>query len=142
MNRSSLKVLIVDESYMGDVLLSTAGYREIAKHFPTCEVLTRPESKEVVEHSPIKRVHTSWKTIGRPDVAIHLHTSLKTNLKLMFKRIPVRIGYSYRWAGLPLTVKVPIPHRTIRKGYRVDEVCNLLEKAFGWTITNREMSWS
>jgi ADP-heptose:LPS heptosyltransferase len=120
---------------MGDVLLSTPAYREILKHFPNAEILTRKESKAI----PKLKVHTSWETIGKVDIAIHLHTSLKTNLILWFKRIPIRVGYSYKWCGIPLTHRIPLKTRTIRQGYRVDEVCDLLEKAFGWKIENREM---
>ena len=123
---------------MGDTLMSTPGYHAILNRFPSAEVLTLPESKEVVLHSGL-RVHTSWKTVGKVDIAIHLHTSFKTNLILMLKRIPVRIGYSYRYCGWPLTVRIPIRTRTIRTIYRVDEVCDLLEKAFGWVIADRRM---
>lgn len=133
-----LRVLVVDQSYMGDVLMSSPAYREIVKHFPGTELLTRPESVEVAEHcSRFSKIHSSWKTVGKIDIAIHLHTSFKTNLILLLKGIPLRIGYSYKWAGLPLNLKVKLPHRTIRVGYRVDEVCDLLVRAFGWSPERR-----
>lgn len=123
---------------MGDILMSTPAYKAVKERFPNTEVLTMKCSQEVAEFTGVK-VHTSWKTIGKPDIAIHLHTSFKTNLKLWFKRIPLRIGYSYKWCGIPLNVRIPISCRTITSQYRVDEVCDLLEKAFGWEIKDRQM---
>ena len=135
-----INVLIVDQSFMGDVLMSSPAYRAVRAHFGRVEILTLPESAEVVGHSHCAdKIHSSWKTVKDVDIAIHLHTSFKTNVIMWLKRIPVRIGYSYKWCGWPLTVKIPIEQRTIRKGYRVDEVCNLLEEAFGWEVKDRGM---
>lgn len=136
-----IRVLVEDQSRMGDVLMSTPAYVELLKHFPNAELLTLPCSEEIGRRF-FKTVHTSWSTVARPDIAITFHVSRDTNLKMLMRRIPVRAGYWYRHgslniAKLCLNVRVETSGQLLQDRYKVDEVCELLEKAFGWQIERK-----
>lgn len=131
-----IRVLVEDQSYKGDVLMSSPAYIEILKHFPDAELLTLPGSAELAGRY-FRTVHTSWDTVGRPDIAITLHINRRVNMEMFRRRIPIRIGYWYRHgrlniAKLCLNVGVETDGQLFRNRYRVDEVCELLERVFGW----------
>ena len=145
-NLRMIRFLVIDRNYLGDVLLSSAAYVEILKHFPNAELLTSPEARELGERY-FKRVHTSWKTVGRVDIAINLNTERNVNLRMLSRRIPLRIGYAYKRPGLSLQIAnrclnigIPVDHQMFTKGYRLDEVCDLIEAVFGWK-SERKMRW-
>jgi len=140
----TIRLLIEDQSRLGDVLMSSPGYREVLKHFPEAELLTLPCSAEIGRRF-FRIVHTSWQTVGRPDIAITLHVNKKVNLEMWKRRIPVRIGYWYKHgilnlAKLCLTTPIESDGQMFQSKYRPDEVCDLLERAFGWTITDRRLT--
>ena len=143
---SELRVLVIDCEYMGDIMMSSAGYVEVLKNFPQAELLTRRESREL-GHRWFRCVHTSWKTVGDIHMAIHFNINRNINLQMFLRRIPIRVGYAYVRPGFSLqiasrclNVPIPIDHWTTTKGYRLDEVCDLLERAFGWKPV-RKMVW-
>lgn len=139
-----MRVLVEDQTAKGDVLMSTPAYREILRHFPNAELLTLPGSAELGRRY-FRTVHTSWGTVGRPDIAITLHVNRTVNVEMFKRRIPIRIGYWYKHGRLNisklcLNVRIESPGQMFTHRYRVDEVCDLLVNAFGWTITNRRMT--
>jgi len=136
-----IRVLVEDQSYQGDVLMSSSAYTEVLKHFPTAELLTLPASAELGKRY-FRTVHTSWDTVGRPDIAITFHIHRATNIRMFLRRIPVRIGYWYRHgtlniAKMCLNVRVETEGQLFQNRYRVDEVCELLEQAFGWKVERK-----
>lgn len=50
-----------------------------------------------------------------------------------------RLGYDYHNRGCFNNVRIPIATRTAQARYRVDECVELLERAFGWKVNEREM---
>jgi len=141
-----IRVLVEDQSRMGDVLMSTPAYVAVLEHFPHAELLTLPCSAEIGRRF-FRIVHTSWATVGRPDICVTFHVNRSTNLEMFLRGIPVRIGYCFPRKGfalnvakLCLSIRVETEGQMFTDRYRVDEVCDLLEKAFGWTITQRETS--
>ena len=140
-----IRVLVEDQTAKGDVLMSSPAYKEIVRHFPNAELLTLPGSAELGRRY-FKTVHTSWKTVGRPDVAVTLHINRTVNVEMFRRRIPIRIGYWYKHgrlniAKLCLNVRVESPGQMFKNQYRGDEVCDLLERTFGWQINERGMRW-
>jgi hypothetical protein len=141
-----MKVLIIDQNFMGDILCSTPAYVEILKHFPNAELLTLPCSKEIGKRF-FKVVHSSWNSVGDIDMAITFAVNRNDNIRMLFYGIPIRIGYWYKRKGLSLNiakhclnVRVETKGQLFTTKYRVDEVCELLEEVFGWKI-DRKIVW-
>ena len=90
---------------------------------------------------PVKK-HAWWQAIKagfrRYDLVMQLNTSFKTNLLLLLAGNE-RLGYSYKWKGLPLTIKVPLNRRTATRGNRVRECLNLLAEGLGFNCDNEDM---
>ena len=113
----------------------------LLKHFPNAELLTLPCSAEIGRRF-FQTVHTSWETVGRPDVAITFHVNRDVNVEMLKRRIPIRIGYWYKHGALNiakmcLNVRVETPGQLFQSKYRVDEVCELLERVFGWKVERK-----
>jgi len=142
---SMSRCLVVDRSYLGDVLMSSPIARVLSRHYERVDVLTLPHSRVVCEGNPYwTKIYTKIDLPGlrknKYDLAINLHTSLKTNLQIMWRIGAKRtLGYDYKYRGFLHTINVPIAHRTLRQGNRTDEVCDLLFKGLNFFVSNREL---
>ena len=122
-----MRILIVQTSFLGDVVLSTPVFAAARRHYPEAHitVLVRPEAAGVLAgHPAIDAVLTDDKrgrdrgfgslhTLrqlrdGRFDLVLALHKSLRTAWLLAAARIPRRIGFRQS-AGWFLY------HRTVRR---------------------------
>ncbi len=107
-----MRILIVQTSFLGDVVLSTPVFAAIRKHFPDAHVtvMVRPESAAILAgHPAIDEVLVddkhgathgwgTWRTIRqlrehRFDLVVSLHKSFRTAWLLAAARIPRRIGF-------------------------------------------------
>jgi len=149
----TMKALIVDWNFMGDVLMSSPAYRTLSEAGYEVDTLGYRFCREVLEANPyIKTIHTS-----RPglffkaeymmvicawmgyNLILQLNTSLKTNALMLLSGIRQRLGYDYRYRGITNTIRVPIAQRTALKGNRIDEIAYLLERGLGVHCDNRDM---
>jgi heptosyltransferase II len=107
------RVLVVQTSYLGDLVLATPVFAALARHWPDAHVtvLVRPEVASILEGHPdvdevlILDKHGAhggvWGTLrlvrtlrrGRFDVALSLHRSTRTGLVLALAEIPLRVGF-------------------------------------------------
>lgn len=145
------KVLVVDLNYMGDMLMSSPVIRELDIRLPArIDVLCYDFCAPIVKcNKYVDKVYTTkkrfplWQAIKARfrgyDLVMQLNTSLLTNLLLLIAGNSLRLGYAYRWCGVPLSVRISHPFRTARSVNRIRENLNLLERAFGWKIDNEIM---
>ena len=155
------KVLLVDLNFMGDMLMSSPVIRELKRNlgrpigtiwcdpYVKVDVLCYDFCKPIVQMNKyVDRIYTTkwrfplWQAIKARfrgyDLVLQLNTSLQTNL-LLFVISKKRLGWSYRFCSIPLTVKIPTEHRTARSGNRIRENLDLLERAFGWKCEDEKM---
>ena len=144
------KVLVFDINFMGDMLMSSPVMRCLKDNgVEQVDVVAWDFCVEILQGNPyidtiypVKK-HALGQAIAarfrKYDLILQLNTSLKTNILMWIAGGKDRLGYSWKWKGFGLTIKVPISHRTALKGYRVGECIGLLEKGLGWTCKNREM---
>lgn len=149
------RILVIDPNHLGDMLLSSPVYRALKDNIPTARVdaLIYKFAKPGIEKNPyVSRIYElpkgslfiQLKTILQCrnchyDLVLQLNTSLRTNVMMYIIGKKIRVGYDYANRGCLNNVRVPISTRTARTRYRVDECVDLLEKAFGWKISNRLM---
>src|SRR5208283_898377 len=149
------RILVIDFAYLGDMVMTSPVYRALKEHFPdaSVEALVFPFSKQVVMMNPyVDEVHVhpagmykfglkimSKLRKRKYDLGIQMNTSLRNNFILWKIHPRYRLGYDYRHRGCFHSIRIPLATRTARMQYRVDEELDLLEQAFGWKITNREM---
>jgi ADP-heptose:LPS heptosyltransferase len=146
-----MKVLIVDFNFLGDMIMDSVAFKAVHKKFGVkADALIWDVSREPLLSNPhVGNIYTvgrsyfwqlviAWALRGKYDVVIHLNTSLKVNL-LVFLIGGRTVGYDYRHRGFLLKVRIPKEFRTYRGKYRPDEVCDLLESAFGWEVKDRGM---
>ena len=107
------KILVVQTSFLGDVVLTTPLLSEIGRRFPKAElsVLCTPQAKSILEGNPdIHEIITydkkgdarGWMGLWRKardlrargfSLAFSPHKSLRTALLLFLSRIPRRLGF-------------------------------------------------
>jgi heptosyltransferase-2/heptosyltransferase-3 len=149
------RVLVVDPNYIGDMLFSSVVYRALKENLPNArvEALVYPFTKEILSANPfvdhvydlpkgsllqqlsilIKLRKTEF------DLVLQLNTSLRTNFLMFLICGKYRLGYDYRNRGCLNNIRVRIATRTAQTRYRVDECADLLEQAFAWRVSEREM---
>lgn len=148
-------VLVVDPNFIGDMLLSSPVYRALKDNLPGArvETLVFPFTTDALSANPfIDRIHTLPRGSfikqlkasillrkEKFDLVLQLNTSLKTNFLMWLIGDRYRLGYDYKERASFNNIRIPIKTRTARTRYRVDECLGLLEQAFGWKITDREM---
>lgn len=146
-----MKLLIVEYGYLGDVIMSSPIYRAIIEHGHEVDSLGLDLAREALEANPyIKNIYTTPNTlVGKIkalnaarkrgyDLAITLNTSFVTNCYMRLLSC-YTAGYDYKHLGFMHVKRIPIAHRTIRVGNRIDEVCDLIEKIFDWKVIDRSM---
>ncbi len=107
------KILVVQTSFLGDIVLTTPLLSELKRHFPGAEVavLCTPQAKSLLEGHPDideiipyekKRNGTKWLRLWRKaeelqshgfTMALSPHKSLTSGLLLFLARIPYRVGF-------------------------------------------------
>ncbi|MDI6765223.1 MAG: glycosyltransferase family 9 protein [Bacteroidota bacterium] len=148
-------ILIVDLNHIGDMLMSSPVYRALSENIPTVRIhaLIYPSAKMALDDNPyiesihelhegvlLMQIRTLFKLRKQNyDLVFQLNTSLRTNFLMWIIGKRFRLGYDYANRGCFNNIHVPIACRTTQSQYRVDECIELLEKAFGWRITNRSM---
>ncbi len=149
------RILVVDPNFIGDMLFSSPVYRALKDNLPGAKVeaLVYPFTTEILSANPfVDRVHslprnritqqlrTSLRLRKEKfDLVLQLNTSLKTNFLMWLIGGRYRLGYDYQNRACFNNIRIPIETRTARVRYRIDECIELLESAFGWEISEREM---
>jgi len=149
------RALVVDPNFIGDMLFSSPVYKALKKNLPNArvEALVYPFAAEILSANPfVDRIHhlPKGKLIQQLrvsldlrkenfDLVLQLNTSLKTNIMMLLIGGRYRLGYDYQNRGCFNNIRVPITTRTARTRYRIDECVELLEHAFGWKVSEREM---
>lgn len=145
-----MKILVVDLNFLGDMLMTSPIYRALKEFGFEVHTLGWDFCEEVLVHNPYIDqiwVSRSWRQnwFGlmklrreKYDLIMQMNTSLKTNL-FMSLLGGKTVGYSYKWKGFPLDVKVKTNHPSCTHGSRVDECCDLVERGLGIRVKNREM---
>lgn len=149
------RILVVDLNFLGDMVLSSPVYRALKQNLPHArvEALVFQFGAPAVSANPyVDRLHIVESTSfvrqfstalslrkEKFDLVLQLNTSLKTNFLLLMMGGTYRLGYNYSHRGCFNNVRIPIQTRTFKSRNRVDECVELLEKAFGWHIFEREM---
>ena len=156
MQKPVKKILVVNPNHLGDMIMDSPVFRVLKEKFPeakldvasysfSCWALYSNTYIDNVLHFPTSTISQVLFALSlrskKYDIILQLNTSFKTNVLMWLMGGKERVGYDYKHLGFMHTIKVPISTRTARIGYRVDESCNLLEKAFGWKITNRRMDF-
>jgi heptosyltransferase-3 len=147
------KVLVADLSFIGDMVMSSVTHTAVRRYLPgaAIHVLGFPVVKVVLPVLPVIDVLHTVPTKGklrqvaaalrlrreRFDLAIHLNTGLWVNFLVWLTGARLRLGYDYRGRGCFNNIRIPIGARTVRTQYRPKECAELLEKAFGWKVTER-----
>lgn len=140
-----MKILIHDINFLGDTLLSSPVYKAFKDAGHEVHSLGSPYQRELLEGNPyIDKIWTpknQWGIIPQLraecfDYTMQLNTSLKTNLFLKTLG-SISIGYSYKWKGLPLDIKIPIDRPTCTQGNRIEEIDDLIFSAFGLRLEPR-----
>ena len=150
------KVLIVDLSFIGDIVMTSVTHTAVRRFIPraSIHVFGFPVVRAILPLLPvIDELHAVPKEgkLGqvaaalrlrreRYDLAIHLNTGLWVNFLVWLTGAKARLGYDYRGRGCFNNIRVPIGARTVRTRYRPQECAELLEKAFGWKVTERVAS--
>jgi len=149
------RVLVVDLNFIGDMLFTSPVYKALKNNFQNSnvEALVYPFVSGIVSANPfvdnvstipkvnlLKQLSTLLKLRNKKfDLVLQLNTSLRTNFLMWIIGGKYRLGYDYANRGCFNNIRVPIATRTARTRYRVDECIELLEQAFGWKISDREM---
>jgi heptosyltransferase-2 len=154
MDRTPEKLLIVDLSLLGDLLMTTPVLRSIANAWPDCRMsyLSRPHTSVVLEHNPLLEKVLTFESrritpgsylralseIRREkfDAALLIHRSFNSALLTFLAGIPCRIGYASEGRGLLLTD--PMEER--KEGHLVDRALRLLEP-LGVSPSSRELEF-
>lgn len=154
-----MKILVIDFNFLGDCLMSSPAVKALAYsqasdvlYVNQVDVLSFDFTNAVLAGNSYithtyaclsslwQRVKACYRLrVNNYDLAIQFNTSLTTNLLMCLTGAQRRMGYSYKWCGIGLTDKVPLPHRTLTKGNRIDEVCSLVERGLGYEIKDRSM---
>ena len=112
--KSSVKILLVQTAFLGDLVLSTPVIDGIKELYPEAKLslLTTPAGKTLFEGDPrLETVEAFEKRRGvlalggllskvrqlrseKYDIAFSLHRSFRTSLLLFLSRIPTRIGFA------------------------------------------------
>jgi len=150
-------ILVVNPNHLGDMIMDSPVFRVLKEKFPRArlDVLTYSFTKPALYHNPyidslldfprtsfLKQAIVAFSMRrNKYHLILQLNTSLKTNFLMRLMGGVIRLGYDYKRCGFFNTVRIPIPTRTARTRYRVDESLDLFEKAFGWKIANRRMDF-
>jgi len=142
------KVLIVDLSYIGDIVMTSVTHRAVRRHLPGAElhlwgldavrhILPLLPFVDVLHTAPrtgfLKQVAAAWKLRREDfDVAVHLNTGFLVNFLTWLTGAKIRLGYDYGGRGCLHNVRVPIGTRTVKNAYRREECVSLLRSGFGW----------
>ena len=119
-----MKLLIVELSYLGDLLLTTPLIRALKQKFPlaTLDVLASAYSAEILAGNPYLRTVWKWKRKNglqdfwewvkvlkreKYDSAFVLHRSVRAALWAYLAGIPERYGYTSFPGKWLLTVHIP-----------------------------------
>jgi lipopolysaccharide heptosyltransferase II len=148
-------VLVVDINFLGDMVMSSPVYRGLKENLPgaSVEALVPQVAAAALRANPYVDAIHSVSNFGffhllrasfdlrkkRFDLVLQLNTSLKINFLMWLIGRKYRVGYDYEHRGCFNNLRVPIATRTTRTRYRVDECVDLIEQAFGWRVTNRQM---
>jgi ADP-heptose:LPS heptosyltransferase len=145
----------VDPNHIGDMLISSPVYKALKSNLPDAQVdaFIYPFARVALAGNPfvdtmhdlprgslLKQLKAAFRLRRKKyDLVLQVNTSLRTNLLMWIIGRRYRLGYDFAHRGCLNNVRVPIETRTARTRYRLDESLDLLEKAFGWNITDRKM---
>ncbi len=148
------RILVLDFSYLGDMVMASPVYRALKQNFPdaSVEAMVFPGCTSILRMNPfVDEIHTHPTGSGTIDLSVvnrlrgrgydlgvQMNTSLRNNFILWMIHPRFRLGYDYNDRGCFHNLRPPIRTRTTRTIYRIDEELSMLEKAFGWTISERE----
>jgi ADP-heptose:LPS heptosyltransferase len=105
-----MKFLIIQTSYIGDVILATALVEKLATHFPDAQIdfllskgkkeilANNPHLKQVIEFDKQKKLSSFLKTIktlrsAKYDYAINIHRFFSSGLLCAFSKAKNKIGF-------------------------------------------------
>jgi ADP-heptose:LPS heptosyltransferase len=147
------RLLVVDLNFLGDMVMSSPVYRSLKTALPAATIdacvldIAAPavESNPYVDRifpihgrSPWRILRSAWRLRrNNYDLVLQLNTSLTVNAALLCAGKRYRLGYNYAHRGCLNNIRIPIAHRSAKSGNRIDECLQLIEKAFGWRITDR-----
>jgi len=134
------KMLVVDLSLLGDLLMTTPVLRSINNAWPECRLtyLCRPHTSVIVRHNPLIQNVLEYESRkitvggylkalseirrGRFDCALLLHRSVNSALVATLAGVRRRVGYDSEGRRLLLTD----PVRETKEGHLVDRALKLL----------------
>ncbi|HLF15383.1 MAG TPA: glycosyltransferase family 9 protein [Bacteroidota bacterium] len=146
------KVLVADLSFIGDIVMTSVTHSAVRRNLPgaAIHVFGFPVVKTILPLLPVidvlhavpgdgklKQVAAALRLRReRYDLAIHLNTGLWVNFLVWITGARLRLGYDFRGRGCFNNIRIPISARTVRTQYRPRECAELLERAFGWKVTD------
>lgn len=123
----SLRILIVQTAFIGDVILITPLIRAVTELYPEAliDALVVPAAAKLLQNNPYLHQVLTYPKRQAPlkamlqmvhqlkaqayDLAISPHSSGRTNLLLYLARIPIRVGFDRGTLPFLLTHKTPHP---------------------------------
>ncbi len=143
------KVLIVDLSFIGDIVMTSVTHRAVRQRYPdaSIHILGLPVVERILPLLPMiddfytvekeKRLSQVIEAIRlrseRYDLAVHVNTGLWVNFLVWLTGARLRLGYDYGGRGCFHNVRIPISTRTVKSVNRRRECVELLDRAFNWT---------
>ena len=147
------KVLVVDFSFLGDVVMTSVVHHAVRRQIPGAAVhvfgfamvkaiLPLVPAIDVLHEAPrngrLRQIAAALRLRReRFDLAIHVNTGLWVNFLVWLSGARVRAGYDFGGRGCFHNVRVPIATRTVKAKLRSQECADLLASAFGWKVEGR-----
>ncbi len=127
MKNESMRILLIDTAYLGDLVLATPLVRAAAEHSSEgqVDIMTSPAGAQVLEHHPLVgsmyvlhkrgkqrgiaglRAAIAWIRGRAPQTTIMPRRSLRSLLVARLAGVPCRIGFDHGLARMLLTHPVP-----------------------------------
>jgi heptosyltransferase-2 len=149
------KILIIQTSFLGDVILALPMVQALKKFIPESEIdfICIPVTANVLENNPAinKIIQYDKKGDGKPgklnniirqvrkehyDIVLCPHRSFRSALITYFSKAPVRIGFDINSFSFLLTRKVPY----VKQKHEIQRNLDLLNAINGFSITGSNLS--